>query len=241
MVSVLDNDAVWQWFCFFDNRSMLDNGHSVDWVGAGETLVCQFLCRSHDVVDVGAHARVPQSVSILSLQRHWRPVFSSGRLQHWMRVDVLSGLFPHRPGGVGGVHHWASGHDFVLFVEKQNQVTSKLSRMRVVRVQLSVVIGTGLFVYIKVTTLHEHVFFVCVEFHECSQQCSQFFFRWFFLQNVARLYSTKVHQNIGWLIDPYHRGAEFWTIHDVILKSILTGALIYIPGTRPCFQMLFFV
>ena len=54
------------------------------------------------------------------------------------------------------------------------------------------------------------------------------FYLW---KNKTRLYSTKVHQNIGWLIDPYHRGAEFWTIHDVILKSILTGALIYIPET----------
>ena len=48
-------------------------------------------------------------------------------------------------------------------------------------------------------------------------------------KNKHHLYSTKVQQNMGWLMDPYHRGAEFWSIHDVILKMILTGALIYIP------------
>ena len=209
MVSVLDNDAVWQWFCFFDNRSMLDNGHSVDWVGAGETLVCQFLCRSHDVVDVGAHARVPQSVSILSLQRHWRPGFSSGRLQHWMRVDVLSGLFPHRPGGVGGVHHWASGHDFVLFVEKQNQVTSKLSRMRVVRVQLSVVIGTGLFVYIKVTTLHEHFFLCVLSSMNVPSNAHNFFFGGSFFKMLPGCTAPKCTKTlVGWLT-PTTAGRNF--------------------------------
>ena len=31
--------------------------------------------------------------------------------------------------------------------------------------------------------------------------------------------------------DPFVRGAEFWQVHDLILKMILTGMLIYIPPT----------
>merc|ERR1711865_370124 len=43
------------------------------------------------------------------------------------------------------------------------------------------------------------------------------------------LYSTSVYQRIGWLYDPYVRGAEFWQVHDVLMKMVLTGMLIYIP------------
>ena len=43
------------------------------------------------------------------------------------------------------------------------------------------------------------------------------------------LYSTSVHEKIGWLYDPFVRGAEWWQIHDVLLKMVLTGLLIYIP------------
>jgi CRP-like cAMP-binding protein len=45
------------------------------------------------------------------------------------------------------------------------------------------------------------------------------------------LYSTSVYQRIGWLYDPFVRGAEFWQVHDVLMKMILTGMLIYIPST----------
>jgi hypothetical protein len=43
------------------------------------------------------------------------------------------------------------------------------------------------------------------------------------------LYTAKVHQKVGWLYASYKRGAEFWMVHDVVLKMILTGTLIYVP------------
>ena len=43
------------------------------------------------------------------------------------------------------------------------------------------------------------------------------------------LYSTKTHQIIGWLYEPFVRGAEFWEVHDLLMKMILTGMLIYVP------------
>ena len=45
------------------------------------------------------------------------------------------------------------------------------------------------------------------------------------------LYSAVVQQKVGWLYAPYRRGIEFWQVHDVVLKMILTGLLIYIPMT----------
>ena len=49
------------------------------------------------------------------------------------------------------------------------------------------------------------------------------------------LYSTSVVQRVGFLYSAYNRGAEFWQIHDVIMKMILTGLLIFIPSiARPC-------
>jgi len=47
--------------------------------------------------------------------------------------------------------------------------------------------------------------------------------------NRMDLYSTMVFQKMGWLYESYVRGAEFWHVHDVIVKMILTGMLIYVP------------
>ena len=54
------------------------------------------------------------------------------------------------------------------------------------------------------------------------------FYLWY---NRKELYSTKISQTIGWLYDPFVRGAEFWQVHDVMMKMILTGMLIYVPST----------
>ena len=45
------------------------------------------------------------------------------------------------------------------------------------------------------------------------------------------LYSATILKKIGWLYDPFRRGREFWPLHDVALKMILTGLLIYVPAT----------
>ena len=45
------------------------------------------------------------------------------------------------------------------------------------------------------------------------------------------LYSTSIFQTIGWLYEPFVRGAEFWQVHDVMMKMVLTGMLIYVPPT----------
>jgi hypothetical protein len=48
--------------------------------------------------------------------------------------------------------------------------------------------------------------------------CSDiFFFSYFFLVNISD--------------DPFVRGAEFWQVHDLMMKMILTGMLIYVPPT----------
>ena len=49
--------------------------------------------------------------------------------------------------------------------------------------------------------------------------------------NRKELYSTSIFQTVGWLYDPFVRGAEFWQVHDVMMKMILTGMLIYVPPT----------
>ena len=43
------------------------------------------------------------------------------------------------------------------------------------------------------------------------------------------LYSAVVQQKIGWMYEPYHKGVEFWQVHDVLLKMTLTGLMIYVP------------
>ena len=48
------------------------------------------------------------------------------------------------------------------------------------------------------------------------------------------LYSTSVVQRFGFLYSSFNRGAEFWQIHDVVLKMVLTGMLI----CKFCFEML---
>ena len=51
----------------------------------------------------------------------------------------------------------------------------------------------------------------------------------YLIYHRKNLYSTSVHQKIGWLYDPFVRGAEWWQIHDVLMKMCLTGLLIYVP------------
>lgn len=46
-----------------------------------------------------------------------------------------------------------------------------------------------------------------------------------------RLYTADVQQKVGWLYTAFNKGSEFWMIHDVIFKMILTGLLIYVPPT----------
>ena len=53
----------------------------------------------------------------------------------------------------------------------------------------------------------------------------------YLFRHRKNLYSTQVHQRIGWLYDPYVRGAEFWQVHDLLMKMLLTGVLIYVPTT----------
>ena len=43
------------------------------------------------------------------------------------------------------------------------------------------------------------------------------------------LYSTRIFQKVGFLYQPYRRGSEFWQIHDVVFKMVLTGV-----STVPC-------
>ena len=43
------------------------------------------------------------------------------------------------------------------------------------------------------------------------------------------LYSTRIHQRIGWLYDPFVRGAEFWQVHDLLIKMLLTASLFLQP------------
>ena len=49
--------------------------------------------------------------------------------------------------------------------------------------------------------------------------------------NRKDLYSTATHSKIGWLYAPFVRGAEFWNVHDILMKMFLTGMLIYVPPT----------
>ena len=43
---------------------------------------------------------------------------------------------------------------------------------------------------------------------------------WYLYRHRQDLYSTSVYQKVGWLYDPFVRGAEWWQIHDVLLKMV---------------------
>lgn len=54
----------------------------------------------------------------------------------------------------------------------------------------------------------------------------------YFYAHRNDLYSTAVNQRIGFLYEPYKRSAPWWSVHDVLVKMLLTGVLIYIPGVE---------
>ena len=56
------------------------------------------------------------------------------------------------------------------------------------------------------------------------------FISFYLWRHRQELYSTSIYQRVGWLYDPFVRGAEFWMVHDVLMKMMLTGMLIYVPS-----------
>ena len=46
------------------------------------------------------------------------------------------------------------------------------------------------------------------------------FYLW---RHRKELYSTSVNQTLGWLYEPFVRGAEFWMVHDGKLWLLLGG------------------
>ena len=44
----------------------------------------------------------------------------------------------------------------------------------------------------------------------------------YLIRHRHTLYTTKTYETIGWLYDPFVKGAEFWQVHDLLMKMILT-------------------
>ena len=44
----------------------------------------------------------------------------------------------------------------------------------------------------------------------------------YFMLHWNDLYTTRTHQRMGWLYEPFVRGAEFWQVHDLLMKMVLT-------------------
>ena len=44
-----------------------------------------------------------------------------------------------------------------------------------------------------------------------------------------RLHSPIVNQKIGWLYSRFNNGSEFWEVHEILRRLILTGILIHLP------------
>jgi hypothetical protein len=47
----------------------------------------------------------------------------------------------------------------------------------------------------------------------------------------ATLHTPAVRQNLGFLYNRYQKGAEFWEVHELFRKMLLTGLLVYLPST----------
>ena len=53
------------------------------------------------------------------------------------------------------------------------------------------------------------------------------------------LHSTSTRRKLGFLYKPFAVGAEFWELHEVLRKMLLTGVLIYLPvSTRAAVAIL---
>ena len=52
--------------------------------------------------------------------------------------------------------------------------------------------------------------------------------------NHKKLHTPEVRHKFGFLYAPFNRGGEYWEIHEVFRKLILTGLLVFIPeSSRP--------
>ncbi len=56
------------------------------------------------------------------------------------------------------------------------------------------------------------------------------FFSGFLIVKRNELYSPLVMGRIGWLYDRLNRGCEFWEVHEMLRKMMLTGVIIFFPS-----------
>ena len=54
----------------------------------------------------------------------------------------------------------------------------------------------------------------------------------FIFQNRANLYNPKVTQRFGWMYSRLTRGAEFWEVHEMFRKMMLTGIMVFAPRNK---------
>ena len=49
------------------------------------------------------------------------------------------------------------------------------------------------------------------------------------------LYTPKIQSRIGFLYSSFTKNAEFWEVHEIVRKTLLTGVIIYLQS-RPTIQ-----
>ena len=56
------------------------------------------------------------------------------------------------------------------------------------------------------------------------------------VERIFPLYSPKIQSRLGFLYSSYVKNAEFWEVHEIVRKTVLTGAIIYLQ-TLPSVQV----
>ena len=56
--------------------------------------------------------------------------------------------------------------------------------------------------------------------------------------NRKRLYTPHVKEKFGFLYDGYHKGTEYWDVHELVRRMSLTGLVIFLPATTRLAVML---
>jgi hypothetical protein len=51
----------------------------------------------------------------------------------------------------------------------------------------------------------------------------------FLLVKGNKLYSPNILSTMGWMYERLHRGTEFWEIHELLRKMLLTGVIVFLP------------
>ena len=157
--------------------------------------------------------------------------------------------FPHLPNRKTSKLNTVLGTDWVQQVAKSRARSERWSNTLILMFLMHAPVSQRLFYYFACTDVGQTSYLVQDYSIECSSPMYNIFAPYVVFMlvvftlglpllvsgllffNRKALYNPKVHATMGFLYARFHKGSEFWEMHEVVRKCSLMGLLIFLPPT----------